>query len=60
MTTIKMVASISKLGMRKRCAAIVPEKRLNVPIDSLIRQDVQSEKARRKRRGFRLNGRMVR
>src|SRR5678816_2356837 len=65
MMTIKMVASISRLckelsilSMRKRCATTCIEEKVNVRKDFLTRQDKQPEKARRKRRNFRLNGRM--
>jgi hypothetical protein len=44
--------------MRKPCATTCIEEKVNVRIDFLTRQDMQPEKARRKRRNFRLNGRM--
>ncbi len=44
--------------MRKPCATTCIEEKVNVRIDFLIREDKQLEKARRKRRDFRLNGRI--
>jgi hypothetical protein len=44
--------------MRKPCATTYIEEKVNVRIDFLTDQDKQPEQARRKRRNFRLNGRI--